>query len=126
MGTVAETTRAEFRARGREADRRRQAVTALSVAEATIEYARRQLANGLTPEQARSAALETAGELEAVAAALRRLTRMRPADRRVLARQLAGVGLTTQQIARQLGVSDKCARNYVQGRRSDGQPWAAR
>jgi hypothetical protein len=26
--------------------------------------------------------------------------------------------------ARQLGVSDRAARYYVRGRRSDGQPWA--
>jgi hypothetical protein len=37
---------------------------------------------------------------------------------------LSNFGLTTRQIARQLGVSDKAARYYVVGRRSDGKPWA--
>jgi hypothetical protein len=108
----------------READRRAQAVTALLVAEATVAYARRQLANGLTREQARQAALETAAELEAVAAGLRRLTRLSIAERRALAVHLADFGLPTQEIARQLGVSDRAVRYYAKGLRSDGQPWA--
>lgn len=49
---------------------------ALAVAEATIEYARRQLTDGLTPEQARRAALDPAGALADLAEGLRRLTRI--------------------------------------------------
>jgi hypothetical protein len=118
MGSVAESAEhaRERKAAAREAGRRRQAVTALAVADATITYTLRQLANGLSPEQARSAALEMAAELEAVAADLRRLTRMRPADRRVRARYLAGLGVTQAEIARQLGVSYTAVRYYVAGR----------
>ena len=116
----------EQKAQMREAARRREAAAALRIGADLCQYAATQLADGLAPEQARSAALEAAGELEDLAAALRRLTRLRAADRRTLAGHLAALGLSTREIARQLGVSDKCARNYVQGRRSDGQPWAAR
>jgi DNA-binding NarL/FixJ family response regulator len=117
-------SRAELRARDREAVRRREAAAALRLAATMSTYAARQLADGLSPEQARRAALEAAGELAGVAEQLRRLTRLRSAERRLLAVQLANFGLTTRQIAQQLGVSDKAARNYVAGRRSDGQPWA--
>jgi hypothetical protein len=116
----------ERKTAAREAARRREAVTVLAVAEATIGYARRQLGNGLSPPEARQCALETAAELASVADQLRRLTRLRPADRRALAAGLANFGLTTRQIARQLGVSDRAVRNYVVGRRSDGKPWAVR
>lgn len=87
-------------------------------------YGAGQLADGLTPQQARLAALEAAGELEDVAASLRRLTRLRADERRRLAVQLAALGLPTREIAQQLGITDRAVRNYVRGRRSDGQPWA--
>ena len=106
----------ERKAAAREAGRRRQPADVLRIAASMATYAARQLADGLSPEQARRAALETAGELEAVAADLRRLTRLRPADRRVLARQLAGLGMTRAEIAKQLGVSYTCVRYYVAGR----------
>jgi hypothetical protein len=64
---VPETTRAERRAAGREAARRRQAEAALRLAASMAMYAAGQLANGLAPEQARRAAMEAAGELETVA-----------------------------------------------------------
>jgi hypothetical protein len=121
---VPETTRAERRAAGREADRRRQAADELRLAASVCQYGAAQLGNGLEPGQARLVALELAGELEAVAEAVRRLTRVAAGERRVLARQLAQLGWTTGQIARQLGVCDRAARNYVVGRRSDGKPWA--
>ena len=47
------------------------------------------------------------GELEAVAAALRRLTRMGPADRRRLARLMVGSGMTQREVAVRLGVSER-------------------
>jgi hypothetical protein len=121
-----DTTRTERRAWEREAGRRREAADALRIGAGMCEYAAGQLADGLAPEQARRAALEAAGELEDLAAALRRLTRLRAADRRTLAGHLAALGLSTREIARQIGVSDKAARYYVAGRRSDGQPWAGR
>jgi DNA-directed RNA polymerase specialized sigma24 family protein len=96
--------------------RRRQAAAELRLTAGLAAYAAAQLADGLDPGRARQAALETAGELEAVASSLRRLTRLRPGERRALARQLAGLGLSTQQIARQLGVSDRAVRYYVRGR----------
>jgi len=121
---VAQIASAARKAAAREAERRHRAVTALTVAEATIAYARRQLGNGLTTGQARQAALETAESLEQVAADLRKLAPMPVAQRRALAVYLAGSGLSTQVIARQLGISDRAARYYVRGLRSDGQPWA--
>ena len=120
---MADTASAARKQAARQADRRAQAVTELAVAEATIGYARRQLANGLTPKQVTQAALETAVLLEQSATALRRLTRLSVAQRRALAVHLATLGLPTQEIAWQLGVSDRAARNYAKGLRSDGQPW---
>jgi DNA-binding NarL/FixJ family response regulator len=117
-------TRAGRRAAGREAGRRREAADLLRIGAGMCQYGAAQLSDGLAPEQARQAALEAAGELQDLAEQLRRLTRLRPADRRALAAELAASGLTTQQIARQLGVCDRAVRNYVQGRRSDGQQWA--
>jgi len=109
-------TRAEHRARGREADRRAQAAADLRLLAVLVAYAARQMADGLTPRQARRAALETAAQLEDVAASLRRLTRLRPQQRRALAVELAGDGLSTGEIARQLGVTDRAVRYYVRGR----------
>jgi DNA-directed RNA polymerase specialized sigma24 family protein len=100
----------------REAQRRREVVTVLAVGQATIVYVTRVLANGATPQEARVAALEAAGELEATAEALRRAVRLAPAERRQLARQLAELGWPTGRIARQLGVSDRAVRYYLAGR----------
>ena len=71
-------------------------------------YAAGQLADGLGPEAARRAALDVAAELEATAGVLRRLARPDAGERderRALAVELAGAGMSHQQIARQLGVS---------------------
>jgi DNA-directed RNA polymerase specialized sigma24 family protein len=110
------TSRTEHRAREREAGRRDQAAADLRLIAVVAVYAAGQLADGLGPEAARRAALEMAAELEACASSLRRLTRLRPAERRALAVQLAGLGLSTQEIARQLGVTDRAVRYYISGR----------
>lgn len=88
----------------------------LRITECTARYAASQLANGLTPEQARAVALETAAELSMAAEALRRLTRLGVSERRALARQLANLGLPTREIAMRLGVCDRAVRYYVAGR----------
>jgi DNA-directed RNA polymerase specialized sigma24 family protein len=82
------------------------------VAGGTIGYAVAQLSDGLSPEQAREAAVEAAVELEAVAAALRRLTRMGPADRRRLARLMVGSGMTQREVAVRLGVAERTVRSW--------------
>ena len=97
----------------REAARRRDVVTLLNVSGATIWYAVRQLGDGLPPEQARQVAIESAAELEAVAAALYRAVRLGPAERRSLARQLAAIGMSRREIADRLGVSDRAVWNYL-------------
>lgn len=106
----------ERKALAREAERRRRAATALTVTASTCSYAAAQLANGLGPQQARSAAREVAATLEATAAELRRLTRLRGPERRVLAVMLAGRGLPQREIALQLGVCDRTVRSYLAGR----------
>ena len=88
----------------------------LRLAESMCAYAADQIGNGLTPEQARDAALETAGELVAVAAVVRRAAWTTTADRRRLAAMMAGRGLPTGQIAARLGVSDWTVRSYLRGR----------
>ena len=103
--------------RAEQSAERRRAVDALRIAEGIAGYAARSLGNGLEPEQARRAALETAGELEQVAAALRRLAR--PDDsarRRAVALELAAAGWPRQRIAEQLGVSGETARRYLHSR----------
>jgi hypothetical protein len=101
----------------REAERRRRAVTMLQISEATCRYAGSALlANGTGPAEARATVLFVAGELELVAAGLRRLTRLSGAERRVLAVRLAALGWPTRRIAAQLGVSDRAVRYYVRGR----------
>jgi hypothetical protein len=94
---VPETAEAKAarKALARAAERRRRAVAELRLAESMCGYAAAQLANGLSAEQARLAALETAGELVAVAAVLRRAAWTTTADRRRLAALMAGRGLPT-------------------------------
>jgi hypothetical protein len=113
IGGVPEPAERDRKRRAYEAVRRREAVTMLRVAEAMCGYAASQLADGLSPEEARAAAIEAAGELAALAAGLRRLTRLRPADRRVLAAQLAALGLSRREVAGHLGVSDRAVRGYL-------------
>jgi hypothetical protein len=123
-GMTAVSARALARRAEREAERRRQAAATLRLTADSCTYAAAQLADGLAPGAARLAAIEMAGELEAVAASLRRAVRLRPAERRALARMWAAAQVPTREIANRLGVSDRAARNYVRGRRSDGRPWA--
>lgn len=87
---------------------RRRAVTVLRLAEAVAGYAAGQLADGLSPEQARQAALDVAGELELVAARLRGLAGLAglsTAERRVLTVRLVASGMSQRQAAERLGVS---------------------
>ena len=109
-------TKARRKAVARAAERRRRAVAELRLAESLCGYAAAQLANGLSPEQARLAALETAGELTAIAAVVRRAAWTTTADRRRLAAMWAGRGLPTKAIADRLGVSDWTVRAYLRGR----------
>jgi hypothetical protein len=117
-------TRREQKASMRAAARRRQAVDLLRLTEAMVGYSAGQLGNGLNPEQARQAVMETAGELAVAAAALRRLARLPARERAALARLWAAQGMGTQEIADRLGVSCHSAWHYKNGRRGDGQPWA--
>jgi len=77
-------------------------VTVLRLAEAIARYSTEQIGNGLSPEQARRAALDIAAELELVAGKLRRLTgplslaecrALDVASRRALAVQFVASGL---------------------------------
>jgi hypothetical protein len=102
--------------RARAAERRREAVTVLAIGEATCRYGAARLADGASPEEARETALFIAGELTAIAGALRRLTRLGPAERRGVARSLANLGTPTKAIAQQLGVDPRCVRFYLNGR----------
>jgi hypothetical protein len=121
--TAAVSARVLARRAVREAERRRQAAATLRLTASSCTYAAAQLADGLPPGDARLAAIEMAGELEAVAASLRRAVRLGPAERRPLARMWAAAQVPTREIAARLGVSDRAARNYARGRRSDGQMW---
>jgi hypothetical protein len=67
---------------------RREAASVLTITAAIAAYAAGRVSNGLGPEQARRAVVDAAAELEAAAAALRRLARLTPADRRALAAEL--------------------------------------
>ena len=92
----------------------------LRVAEATVGYCVRQLSDGLDPEQARTVAIDAAAELEAVAAVLYRLARLRPADRARLSRLLVASGMTRREAAVRLGVSERTVRYYLHGRPGPG------
>jgi DNA-binding NarL/FixJ family response regulator len=72
--------------------------------------------NGLEAGEARELAAEIASELVAVAAILRRVAWRDVRERRVMAVQLAALGLPTKAIADRLGVSDRSVRNYLHGR----------
>jgi DNA-binding NarL/FixJ family response regulator len=99
---------------------RREAVTVLRLAEAIARYSAEQIGNGLSPKAAQQAAIDTAGELEAAAGKLRRLTRPDPAERRADARralavELAASGLSHRQIAVQVGRSKRTVWGYLRG-----------
>lgn len=97
----------------REAGRRREAASLLRLVAATAGYTSHQLGNGLTPAQARQAAVEAAGELEAAASSLRRLARPPLAERKAMARLLAGTGMSWPEMARRLGVCERTAHRYT-------------
>jgi hypothetical protein len=109
-------TSAERKRRAREAARRREAANVLRIGEATCRYGASQIGDGASPAEAREIALFVAGELVAVADALRRLTRLGPAERKVLAKQLAALGVRPRRIAQQLGTCDRTVRYYLAGR----------
>ena len=112
--------KAERKRRAREAARRRSAVTALNIGEATCRYASTQLSNGLGPAEARDLAQEMAAELVAVARILRRVGWLPVAERRVAAARLRGLGYSTNQIADRLGVTDYSVREYLRPRTPAG------
>ena len=104
---------AERDRRAREAARRRQAVATLRLAEAVARYAADQVADGLSPAEARQAAIDAAGELAGLAALLRKLTRLGPAERRSLTRQLTALGMSQREVADRLGISLRTAWAYA-------------
>lgn len=101
------------KALARAAVRRRDAVTMLRVAEAACGTAAGQLGDGLGPVQARRVAVETAAELSTVAAALRRLAALRPAERRALAVRLSSLGMSRREVAAWVGVSERTVWDYL-------------
>lgn len=112
---------AERKALARSAARRRQAVATLRLAEAIASYAADQAGNGLAPDQARAAVLDAAGELAELAAVLRRLTRLGPAERRRRAVQLTGLGMSKREVAIRLGVSERSVWYYLAGVRGSAR-----
>ena len=115
-GLVPELTRDVERMRqAAAAARRRNAVNALQIAEATCRYAASQLnGNGLSPVEKRAAALEAAFELAATAELLRRAVRLNPEERRALARRLVNRGhMSARQAAARLGVSERTVWSYL-------------
>lgn len=88
----------------------------LNISGGVLIHATRRLGNGLPPEQARAVVVEAAGELAVLAAELRKLTRLGPAERRALAVQLVALGMTRHEAAIRLGVSDRAVTNYLAGR----------
>lgn len=107
MGAVPESAAVVRMRRTREAARRREAVAMLRLGEMMCGYAAAQLGDGLSPRQARAAAVEAASELAEVAAALRRLARLSASERCALVGQLTALGLSRVQVARRLGISER-------------------
>lgn len=97
-----------------EAQRRREAAELLAIIAATASYSSHQLGNGLTPQEARQAAAEAAGELADAAAALHRLAVPSPVRRRQMARELAGCGMRRREIAWRLGIAEETVRRYLE------------
>ena len=101
----------------------------LRVGESMCGYAAASIGNGLSPDDARRAALDVAAELAELAAALRRLTRLDldAAQRRALAVELAASGLSQRQIGEQLGVSKKTVwADLRRAQRLERRPAASR
>ena len=105
---------------------RARVVDLLRIAEGICGYSAREIGNGLSPEAARRAAREAAGDLEAAASALRRLARPDPvapvagparqdeaARRRAVALELAAAGWPRRAIAERLGVTAETVRRYA-------------
>jgi hypothetical protein len=106
--------RPELVDQARERSRRRRAVVLLRVVAAEAAYASEQMADGLSPEQARDAALEMAAELEEAAGKLRAAVRLRsPGQRRTMARLWAGQGMPTKRIAAAAGVTVRQVQKYL-------------
>jgi HTH domain len=98
----------------RQAARRREAVRALRLGEATCAYTAGQLGNGLDPDEARAAAMEAAAELVGLAEVLRRSVRPTRFERQWMARQWIGRGrLSARQVADRLGVSERTVWRYL-------------
>jgi DNA-directed RNA polymerase specialized sigma24 family protein len=91
---------------------RREAVGALRITASIAAYSAEQIGNGLSPQAAQQAALDVAGELEAVAGKLRRLAlaRLNPAERRALVAELAHEGMSNVRIGAALGVHETTVR----------------
>ncbi len=96
-----------------EAGHRRQAVATLRLAEAVARYAAARVADGIGPEEARLAVWDAAGELDELAALLRRLAGARAPGRRAAAAELASAGVPRQEIAVRLKVSQRAAQGYL-------------
>jgi DNA-directed RNA polymerase specialized sigma24 family protein len=92
----------------------------LQITEATCRYAASQLSNGTGPDEARETALFVAGELAMMAETLRKLTRLRPDERREMARQLDALGWPKRQVAARLGISERSVWRYTAARREGG------
>jgi hypothetical protein len=98
----------------RQAARRREAVRALRLGEATCAYTAQELGNGLDPGAARRAAMEAAAELAEVAEVLRRSVRPTRFEREWMARQWMDLGfLSARQVADRLGVSERTVWRYL-------------
>lgn len=98
----------------RSARRRRDAVAALRLAAVTAGYAADQLADGLSPAEARVAALDASAELVELAEVLRRAVRLSRAERQKLAVLWIELGhLSRREIAGRLGVSERTVWRYL-------------
>lgn len=118
-GSVPETPEraAQRKRRAREDTRRRQAVAELRVASAVAAYAAEQVSNGLSAAEARRATVDAAAELAEIAVSLRRLARLRTAERRSQAALLAAAGVSRREVAVRVGVSESSVWKYLAGRR---------
>jgi DNA-binding CsgD family transcriptional regulator len=96
-----------------EAARRRSAVNLMRIMSCTLDYASERLSNGASPAEAAETMEFVTGELAEVAAALHRLERLSPAQRRVRAVRMTQLGMSREEVGRRLGVSTKTIRNYL-------------
>jgi len=99
-------------ARGRRAAERREAVALLRLVADMAAYGARELNNGLSPDGAREAIGEVAGELADAATRLRRMARPGPAERRLIVRLLFAQGMSGAQVAARVGLSEKSCYRY--------------